>query len=71
MFLPTPPRAEVVARVPVEAKSVASDPPMELLLFVDNGLLSMLELVDYGPRDAHRDELPPQDSFGAPKVNQR
>ena len=49
---PGAPRANVVHVVPVEAKVRDADPPQELLLFVKDGLLDSIELVDYSGNDA-------------------
>lgn len=49
---PGAPRANVVHAVPVEAKVRDADPPQELLLFVKDGLLDSIELVDYAGNDA-------------------
>lgn len=48
---PGAPRANVVHAVPVETKVRAADPPQELLLFVKDGLLDSIELVDYSGND--------------------
>jgi hypothetical protein len=45
------PRANVLHTVPVEAKVRDVDPPQELLLFVENGFLDSIELVDYSGSD--------------------
>jgi hypothetical protein len=63
----TMPRAELASRVPVEALSVseAPDEPGGLLLFTEDGWLSMLEIwftSDEPPR-----EFPPPQAFQAPR----
>ena len=61
------PRAAVAHTVPVEARVRGSDPPQEVLLFVKEGLLDSIELVDYG--NAERPELPSVDAVEPPTVN--
>jgi hypothetical protein len=51
--------------IPVEARSLRDDPPYELLLFVRDGYLESVEIVDYA--DEHRfREFPPPTDFLAP-----
>lgn len=61
------PRASVVHTVPVETKVRDADPPQELLLFVKDGLLDSIELVDYSGSDPV--ELPDPEAVEPPTVN--
>jgi hypothetical protein len=61
------PRAAVAHPVPVETKVRGSDPPQEVLLFVKDGVLDSIELIDYGSEE--RPELPSVDAVEAPTVN--
>ncbi len=60
------PRADVDT-VPVETKVRTADPPRELLLFVRDGLLDSLELVDYSRVDPVA--LPELASLETPTIN--
>ena len=62
------PRAEVVQAVPVQTRVRHATPPRDVLLFVEAGLLSSIELVLYGDDDYS--ELPDVASVAPPLVNQ-
>lgn len=64
---PNAPRANVVHTVPVETKVRDADPPQELLLFVKEGLLDSIELVDYSGNDPAG--LPDAGAVEPPTVN--
>ena len=61
------PRANVRHTVPVEAAVRDVDPPQELLLFVKNGFLDSIELVDYSGTD--QSELPLAATLEPPTAN--
>jgi hypothetical protein len=63
------PRASVVHTVPVETRVRDAEPPQELLLFVTDGLLDSLELVDYGLSEPGT--LPLMEELEPPVVNAR
>ena len=62
---PAAPRAEVVHPVPVETHVRGTEPPQELLLFVWDGVLDSIELLN--PAEGLR-ELPDVASFERPWV---
>ncbi|HUA45900.1 MAG TPA: hypothetical protein VMA77_11765 [Solirubrobacteraceae bacterium] len=61
------PRASVVHAVPVEARVRDAEPARELLLFVKDGLLESLEVVDYG--SSSQSGLPAVDELEGPITN--
>jgi hypothetical protein len=61
------PRANVVHTVPVEARVRGADPPREVLLFVKQGALDSIELVDHSGNDPQ--ELPDVRAVEAPTRN--
>jgi hypothetical protein len=61
------PKADVVHTVPVETKVRGADPPHEVLLFVKQGRLDSIELVDYAGREPL--ELPAVETVERPTVN--
>jgi hypothetical protein len=57
---PEAPAAPVDQTVPVSAQVIDAEPPIEILLFVEDGRLAMLECVVYG--DERLEEFPlPED----------
>lgn len=60
---PKAPRAQVSDIVPIQARVRDADPPIEILLFVKDGLLDSLEVVDYGSKT--RRPLPGPDEIGS------
>jgi hypothetical protein len=58
------PVAEVAFTVPIEARVRDVEPPQEVLLFVKQGRLDSIELVDYGGGEP--DELPSSDRLEPP-----
>ena len=61
------PRANVVHTLPVEARVRDAEPPRELLLFVKDGLLESLEVVDYD--SSNQSGLPAVHELEGPVAN--
>ena len=61
------PRADVVDAVPIETRVRGADPPREVLLFVKQGLLDSIELVDHSGSDP--EELPDIQAVDTPDRN--
>ena len=64
---PSLPTAAVSSRVPVEARVNGSDPPVDILLFVENGVLDSLELVTH--ESGALTEFPSPQELAEPTVN--
>jgi hypothetical protein len=61
------PRARVPHTVPVETRVRDAEPPQEVLLFVKEGLLNSIEVVDYSGGEP--DFLPAVEAVEAPTIN--
>ena len=61
------PPADVVHTVSVETRVRGAEPPREVLLFVKQGLLDSIELVDYSGNDP--EELPDVRAVAVPMLN--
>ncbi|HEX4465920.1 MAG TPA: hypothetical protein VH025_01915 [Solirubrobacteraceae bacterium] len=61
------PRIELGHPIPAEASVSGADPPQEVTLFVKDGLLDAIELIDYGGDAAV--EFPPTSDLAAPTSN--